>query len=289
MNDLQVKCFLEAVKHKSFSEAAEKIYMTPPTFGRYISSLEQELGYSLFIRGWKNIRLTAAGEIMYEGFQEILEKMDALQTEIHRLHSGETGQLTVGMLEGQMLDSQLRTVLRYFREIYPDLQVKLERYSFREMETSLLDGSLDIGITLTIEVAQTDELNFKPFCTIPNYIVMPKDHPLAAKKNLSLLDFLGDKFVEVASGESRMVSQLMHSCCVAAGFEPQLYICPDLNAQLFALEAGLGVIAFNQNHVACNNPALVARAIPGLPTVEFCAAWHRANPNPAIKLFIDQL
>lgn len=156
------------------------------------------------------------------------------------------------------------------------------------MESSLLDGSLDIGITLTIEAEQADDLNFKQFCTLPNYIVMPKDHPLASKKELTLSDFSQEKFVEVASEECRMVS-LMHDCCIAAGFEPQLIYCPDFNAQLFALETGLGVIAFNQNHVACNNPALVSRAIPGLPPVEFCAAWHRANPNPAVKLFIDRL
>ena len=116
MNDVQIKCFLAAAVSQSFAEAAEKLYMTPPTFGRHISALERELGYPLFLRGWKRLRLTAAGELMYEGFQEIIEKFQSLQTEVARLNSGQTGQLTVGILEGQLLDDQLRTVLRYFRE-----------------------------------------------------------------------------------------------------------------------------------------------------------------------------
>ena len=86
-----------------------------------------------------------------------------------------------------------------------------------------------------------------------------------------------------------MVSRLMHECCQRAGFEPQVIVCPDLNAQLFALETGLGVMALNQNHMAGNNPALAARAVPGLPEGEFCAAWHQANPNPALQLFLDRL
>lgn len=52
--------------------------MTPPTFGRYISSLEAELGYSLFLRGWKNLRLTAAGEMMYEGMLELQKQFQLL-------------------------------------------------------------------------------------------------------------------------------------------------------------------------------------------------------------------
>lgn len=289
MNDVQIKCFLAAAVSQSFAEAAEKLYMTPPTFGRHISALERELGYPLFLRGWKRLRLTAAGELMYEGFQEIIEKFQSLQTEVARLNSGQTGQLTVGILEGQLLDDQLRTVLRYFREAYPDLPVKLLRYSFRAMEEALLDGSLDVGITPTAEVEQTDDLDYKPFCTLPNYIVLPKDHPLAQKEDLTLLDFAQVPLLELAEGECRMVSRLMHECCQRAGFEPQVIVCPDLNAQLFALETGLGVMALNQNHMACNNPALAARAVPGLPEGEFCAAWHQANPNPALQLFLDRL
>ena len=196
MNDVQIKCFLAAAVSQSFAEAAEKLYMTPPTFGRHISALERELGYPLFLRGWKRLRLTAAGELMYEGFQEIIEKFQSLQTEVARLNSGQTGQLTVGILEGQLLDDQLRTVLRYFREAYPDLPVKLLRYSFRAMEEALLDGSLDVGITPTAEVEQTDDLDYKPFCTLPNYIVLPKDHPLASGGR-RLLVYTGDSWREV--------------------------------------------------------------------------------------------
>ena len=121
MNDIQVKCFLAAAQSCSFSEAAEMVYMTPPTFGRYISSLETELGYPLFLRGWKNLRLTAAGEIMYEGIRELQLQFEQLQTEAKRLNAGEVGQLMIGMLEGQIMDDRLRNILRYFRQQFPEL------------------------------------------------------------------------------------------------------------------------------------------------------------------------
>ena len=82
VNDIQIKCFLAAAQSRSFSEAAEKVYMTPPTFGRYISSFETELGYPLFLRGWKTMRLTAAGEMMYEGIRELQLQFEQLQTSL---------------------------------------------------------------------------------------------------------------------------------------------------------------------------------------------------------------
>ena len=59
MTSVQIRCFLEAAHSGSFTEAAEKLYMTQPTFGRQISSLETELGFPLFC-AWLEI-LSADG------------------------------------------------------------------------------------------------------------------------------------------------------------------------------------------------------------------------------------
>lgn len=289
MTSTQIQCFIAAANSASFSEAAEKVYMTPPTFGRYISALEEEIGYPLFLRGWKNLRLTAVGELMYEGFLEMQEKFQRLKGEARRLNSGEIGQLTLGILEGQRLDRQTREILRFFRERYPELQVRLERCSFKEMEEGLLSGALDLGVTLTIEVEDMDDLQYRPYQKLKNYMILPVEHPLAERETLRLEDFRGECFLDLESGNCRQVSAQMRACFQRAGFQPKQFICPDLSAQMFALETGIGIMALNENHTACANPALVAREVPGLPEVEFCFAWHRANPNPAIPLFLQRL
>lgn len=289
MNDVQIKCFLAAARSCSFSEAAEKVFMTPPTFGRYISSLETELGHPLFLRGWKNLRLTAAGEIMYEGFLELKKQFEEMQTAARRINDGEMGQLTLGLLEGQIMDDRLRSILRFFRERYPELQLRMHRCSFRELEQQLLDGTLDMGLTLTMEVEENEDLNFQRFQTLRNYMILPKEHPLADKAALTLADFAEDCILELEQGECHHISQMVRQACAQAGFTPKTFVCPDLSAQLFALETGIGVMILNENHTACSNPHLVARSLDGLPQADFCIAWHRANPNPAIALFLAQL
>ena len=154
MNETQIKCFITAARSASFSEAAEKLFMTPPTFGRHISSLEKELGHPLFVRGWKGLRLTPVGQLMYDGFLEIGDKLDELKAEAERISSGAAGQLNIAILDGQHFDSHLRDVSLYLRRAYPDLQVQLTRGSFREIEEQLLNGKLDLGVTITEEIEQ---------------------------------------------------------------------------------------------------------------------------------------
>ena len=289
MNETQIKCFITAARSASFSEAAEKLFMTPPTFGRHISSLEKELGHPLFVRGWKGLRLTPVGQLMYDGFLEIGDKLDELKTEAERISSGAAGQLNIAILDGQHFDSHLRDVSLYLRRAYPDLQVQLTRGSFREIEEQLLNGKLDLGVTITEEIEQVEDLEFIRLQTLKNRIILPREHPLAFKEDLRLIDLRDTPLLELETGECRYVSQSLEAACIRAGFEPKVQTYPNLNAQLFALEAGLGMMALNEQHTACWHPNLVAREIDGLPEVEFCIAWHTANPNPAVRLFLDNL
>lgn len=289
MNDTQIKCFIAATQCGSFAAASEKVYMTPPTFGRHIASLERELGYPLFVRGRKQLQLTAIGKLMYEGFIEIESKLAALKAEAERIHSGTDGQLRIAILEGQHIDNKLLSILQYFQQSYKNLQVMMHRYSFREMENQLLTGKLDLGITLTVEVEQNKNLDYAPFQSVKNFIVLPRHHTLAQQDPLSLIDLKDTPLLELEAGECHHVSGQMRRCCAAAGFQPRVETYPDLQSQLFALEAGLGMMPLNENHSACRNPNLIAREVEGLPQADFCVAWHRENTNPAIALFLENI
>ena len=82
MNSMQIRCFLEAAKYKSFSKAASQLYISQPTISRNISLLEEEVGFSLFNRtSFHGIELTEAGMIMHDALtsaQEIVSS--ALET-----------------------------------------------------------------------------------------------------------------------------------------------------------------------------------------------------------------
>ena len=108
------------------------------------------------------------------------------------------------------------------------------------------------------------------------------------KASKLIFDYIRHDEEEKAVEVDRAIDGL--SLDIAKGsFVAKLFVCPDLSAQLFALETGLGVMVLNENHTALQNPHLVARSLEGLPTAKFCIAWHGANPNPAVQLFLQQL
>jgi hypothetical protein len=96
---------------KLFGSSRQHVYV-PPTFGRQISSLEQELGFPLFQRGWKKNQLTPAGTIMFEGFSKMTTEYNLLVSQAMEADAGLTGRLTLGLLEGQLVDTELRNVVR---------------------------------------------------------------------------------------------------------------------------------------------------------------------------------
>ena len=78
----QMKIFLMVADTKSFSEAADKCYMSQPAISHQIKMLEQNLGTALFERKNSRIHLTAAGEEFYEPCKRIVAQTEALRTHI---------------------------------------------------------------------------------------------------------------------------------------------------------------------------------------------------------------
>lgn len=289
MTTTQIRCFLAAARARSFSKAAQGLYMSQPTFGRQISALERELGFPLFLRETKGNTLTPAGEVLRERLEGLMPRFSDAVSEARKAYLGNVGHLTIGMLEGQLLDGQTNRLLQEFQRSYPEIQCSLARFSFHAMLDALRGGGLDIGITLTLDVERQPAFDYRELYTLPNWLVLTKDHPLAGVEGVTLADFSEDTFIEVAEEESTVISALMRQTCLEAGFEPEMIRMPDLKSQIFAVEAGTGIAAFNQYHQACNHPNLTRVALPDFPPVSFCAAWLRDTRNPAVGFFIRHL
>ena len=287
MTSVQIKCFLEAAHSGSFTEAAEKLYMTQPTFGRQISSLEKELGFALFVRGWKSYRLTAQGELLRDGLTRLSGEFDALVEQAGRLTTGEGGVLRIGMLEGQLMDQRLYEWIQAFRKKYPGVEVTNLRYSFHDLLEAVRTDRIDLAVTLQLDVQSRPEFHWQHLYALHNELVIPKQLMPEKREGLTLRDFAEQTFVEVETGESDVISELMQKSCQEAGFTPKFLRVPDLRAQMAAVEFGSGVAAFNQYHQACNHPGLAHCPLPELPDVDFCLAWNRDTGNPAVKLFLD--
>ena len=95
MNFVQIEAFVAVIRYRSFSKAAEAIYLSQPTISSHIRSLENELGVQLLIRSTKEIYPSAAGRIFYGYASEMISMRDKAVSEVKSYSTKIQGSLEI--------------------------------------------------------------------------------------------------------------------------------------------------------------------------------------------------
>jgi DNA-binding transcriptional LysR family regulator len=145
MDFKQLESFVMIAKLKSFSRAAEKLYLTQPTISNHIHTLEKELGTILFNRTNKQISMTQAGEIFYEHAISILNKKEHAFFSLEEYKGKIEGVLEIA---SSSIPEQyyLADALKRFSQIYPDVRYNLMKHDTSQVLEKILSGEIDFGI-----------------------------------------------------------------------------------------------------------------------------------------------
>ena len=95
MHFKQIEAFVNVIRCKSFSKAAEAIYLSQPTISAHISSLESELGVCLIVRSTKEVYPSAAGRIFYQHALEMLRLRERAVLEVQSYATEVRGELDI--------------------------------------------------------------------------------------------------------------------------------------------------------------------------------------------------
>ena len=285
----QISCFMEVAKYKSFSKAAEHLYISQPAVSKQVSLLEKSLEMPLIDRSAGSIQLTAAGKMFYKFFQKTANEFNALTDEARKITSGHTGDLRLGCLDGW----DLSTFYPEFRDVlvkkYPKLQLNLDGYNHIHVIDALRRKEIDVAITLEITLQGQPDVSKRTVTSAPIVMLISTLHPLANKENLTLADFKDDPFYVIApaAGNENPMEQLAISICESAGFTPKIEHTPNSASVLMRLQNGIGAQITCAWTGACKLP--LYRVITLDQTLNISAAWLDNNSIPAKQVFIDEL
>lgn len=180
MNFRQIECFLLIAELHNFSRAAERLYITQSAATQQIRSLEDELGFSLFIRDKRNVELTSAGQQLYQQIRQPFETIDKAIKGIQRTSS--TNHLTLAYypVTKERIIPQL---LQAYHQRVPHGSLSLERYTPDDIIPALKDHRVDLAL-LAIDDIDTHYamIEFIPLVELHMVCIMPKSHPLAASE-----------------------------------------------------------------------------------------------------------
>ena len=196
----QLHTFLEIVRLKSFSKAAQTCYRTQPAISAQVRALEQELNAPLFDRLGTRIALTPAGHILVGYAEQILSLRKQAQDTIHELERVPRGELVIAANEATCI-YVLPNVFSGYKKQFPNVQLLVDRsYGARVVE-AVLDSQADFGICqlpvaekkLQVVKIHSDEIK----------LVAPAGHPLGGREMVLPADLIGVTLLLPKTGTTR--------------------------------------------------------------------------------------
>ncbi|MDD2943731.1 MAG: LysR family transcriptional regulator [bacterium] len=183
----QLKGFLAVARHRNFTVAARNTHRTQPTISLQIKALEDELGTKLFERlGANKILLTEDGQLLFELAKPVVEQFEAL-TERFQEKRGLFNQSTVRIVTHRsVMVYLLPSVIKRFKDIFPDCRLQILHRSNPEIISLLKDGAVDFGIS-SIQNAPSS-IVYEPMGSFRRLLIVSKNHPLTRCENITLAD-----------------------------------------------------------------------------------------------------
>ncbi|MDO4623296.1 MAG: LysR family transcriptional regulator [Eubacteriales bacterium] len=132
-------------QHKSFSKAAQALYISQPALSASVKKIEKELGMPLFDRSKNPIHLTECGEQYIAAARQIMRIEDEFSDYLNDLKNMMGGSLSIGASTFYAA-ALLPLILQTFSAAHPDVKIRLTEGSVQELETQLYDGELDFVI-----------------------------------------------------------------------------------------------------------------------------------------------
>lgn len=279
-----MRAFFAIVEEGNISHAAIRLGIAQPALSRQMKHLEENLHVKLFERGSRRIRLTEAGQVLYNRVESILGMVDGTIREIKEIGSGTKGSIRIGTIttSGAMI---LPDLIAEFRKLYPDVTFEIwEAEGARILE--LLDSRIiEIAITRT----QVDNLAYD-LLVLPNeplVVVMNPESVCGEDDETIRLEELKDQPLIIPL---RWKSNFVASC-KKLDFEPNIICVSDSIVQdlmMVKMNLGAAMIPFSGRRLFTDGNLISKRIVDPEMTTHTVVAWRKNQTlSSSCKNFIE--
>ena len=233
----QLEAFLQVAHHRSFSRAAEALFLTQPSVTARIQSLKREIGERLFERTGRSVTLTDAGFAFMPHAQRALTAVQEGTDAIEAVRHGDIGSIRIGS-SSTIGAYVLPPILRRFRDERPRVHIHLRSSGTSEQVIEdLVAGEVNVGICRLTQHPEVESLHL--FNDDLALVVSPR-HPFAAKGKVTIAEAGREPFLFFERSSS--YHSLVYSMFLRAGVVPESVMELDsMETTKHMVEAGLGV------------------------------------------------
>ena len=286
-----LRYFVAVGEDQHYGRAAERLGIAQPTLSRQIQDLEKELGFMLFDRLPRGVKLSAAGKLFLSDARRILHEVEDARLRAERVATGKAGTLRLGFVEALSWHGVVPDSFRRFRRRQPDAELELHPMLSNQQMEAVRSGKLDAGFIFSLEEPDGDVAQV----LVARYRLMlavPKGHALTRRKRLRLRDLCDVPFIWLHRWANPVYyDRIMHVCLQGGLQSPRIVqLTVDHATTLSLVSCRLGV-AFVSETARWQRP----RGVTLLPVVDldfpvpFYLIWRKDEPSALLQNFVAQV
>jgi DNA-binding transcriptional LysR family regulator len=286
---MSVRCFLTLARTLNFTRTAKQVFLTQQSVSKYISNLEEDVGFKLFTRTHHYVALTKAGENFYGLFSRFSEEFEDASARTREYYNTIFNTLRVGYLEWLEISGRMGEAIKRLLESNPSLRFIGEKRSQYDLIEHFTERKLDLIITYSEFAPRGVGIKKCKVMSTPLVLLVSPDNPKATR-GARFNDFKNEPFIKAAgSHESLSASKVRaRRQCREIGFTPsEIIISPNLESAYLATELGQGVLVSTMLSRMSLHSDLVCYDIG--TSEELQCFWHDDTENPAVSSFASYL
>ena len=236
-----LRTFVAVAELRNFSAAARQLHTVQPAVSRQIADLEEELGTPLMWRSTREVKVTAAGEVLLEDARRMLALEVEARERVTRAARGQSGQLRIGYMSSATARF-MPVLLRHFSNRHPDVHIELFEMTAQQQLEAFARQEIDLGFSRPLP--EPAPLGLASLLLYQDRLmaVLPQEHALAKRKRLSLEELAQEDFVLFERGQASCLFDRIISACGEAGFSPRVIRQPaQMQTLLSQVASGIGV------------------------------------------------
>jgi Transcriptional regulator len=290
-----LRYFVAVAEARSLKLAAEgKLNTTQPSLSRQIRDLEDEVGTPLFIRGAKGVELTPAGRVFLDHARVMLSQAEAAVQSARQIAYPTVPSLSMGFMIGHDT-TWLPAALKLIRNELPNIHVVISTQNSPQLAAAILHGGIDVAFLRRED--GTDDIEFRTLIEEQFKVFLPSEHPLAAKKKITLLEIARERFISVSgtalsiSGKQPALRRTIDRFLRENGIEIRPSYEVDNLGGVMSLIASTGGVALLPLYAKTFLPdAVTTRPLDGLgPKIDLSVGYRKANSSPILRLFLSRV
>jgi len=281
-----LRYFVAVAEEENVSRAALNLHVSQPGITRQIHDLEDEIGFPLFERIGKSVRLSPAGKIFLVEARDVLQRT-ADAVEKARAVTAPQAEINVGYAPSGTLEI-LPRALRAFRVSFPAVRVTLHDLSAEEMLPLLLQKKLNIALTL-LPHKLPRELNLKLLERYEPSVVVGITHPMAKSKLISLNQMASKPVAVLARKDYPYYHKHLRKMFATIGRRPRISSEHDSGTSLMGAVAAGHEFTLLPSCVSCatGRRLKLIKLRPALPPWSYVALWRKDTETELVRAFIS--